>query len=191
MKNNLYNVFIYIISFLLGIIVLMSVMFYSFKNDVYKEIEILNKSIEETYSHVNSFYYFLDELPLGSPLDTLRITSKYGVRKTSNKRWRKHNGIDLGGNYKDSVHVTADGVVVKAGWFYGYGRCVVVEHYNNYTTLYAHLRKTLVKKGDTVCNKQIIGVVGNTGFSTGSHLHYEIRHLGKPKDPYYFIIFDQ
>jgi len=186
MKNEHITVLLLIL-FTLGLIISFSI--YHHKTEKY--IKKLEEDIAETYQHINSFYYFLNGLPLGSPLDSLKITSKFGIRKNPNKKWRKHNGIDLSGSYKDSVYVTADGVVIKSGWFYGYGKCVIVEHSNGYTTLYAHLRKTLVKKDDIVCKGQVIGIVGNTGFSTGSHLHYEIRHLGEPQDPYHFIIFEE
>jgi len=186
MKNTHVNT-ILLTLFTIGFIIL----FYVYKHETDKQIKELKEDISETYGHINSFYYFLNGLPLGSPLDSLKITSKFGIRKMPNRKWRKHNGIDLRGNYKDSVHVTADGIIIKSGWFYGYGRCVIVEHSNGYTTLYAHLRKTLVKKDEVVCKGQVIGIVGNTGFSTGSHLHYEIRHLGEPEDPYHFIIFEE
>jgi murein DD-endopeptidase MepM/ murein hydrolase activator NlpD len=150
-----------------------------------KKIESLNLEIEETYNHINSFYYLLNQIPLGSPLDSIEITSMYGWR------WgRKHAGIDLNGTYKDSIHVTANGVVKRAGWLRGYGNCVMVDHLNGYTTLYAHLRKIYVKENQTVYKNQVIGMVGTTGFSTETHLHYEVKHLGNSKNPYYYIIFD-
>lgn len=151
-----------------------------------KKITKLETEVEETYNHINSFYYMLNQIPLGSPLDSIEITSMYGWR------WgRKHKGIDLNGTYKDSIFVTADGVVKKAGRLYGYGNCVIVDHLNGYTTLYAHLSKIYVKENQILKKNQVIGIVGSTGFSTGTHLHYEIEHLGDSKDPYYFIIFKE
>ena len=64
-------------------------------------------------------------------------------------------------------------------------------HLNGYTTVYAHLRRLFVGKDEILCKDQAIGTIGNTGFSTGSHLHYEIRHMDKHKDPYSFIFFDK
>lgn len=142
--------------------------------------------IEEAFNNINSLYYLLNQIPLGSPLDSIEITSKYGWRNR-----RKHEGIDLNGTYKDKIYVTADGVVKKAGWMYGYGKCVVVDHLNGYTTMYAHLRTILVESGEKICKGHTLGIVGSTGFSTGTHLHYEVRHLEKPEDPYYFIFFDE
>ncbi len=179
MGKNYFNYFYFI--FLTFLILYLGITLY--KTD--KKVDRLSIEIEETYNHINSFYYLINEIPLGSPLDSIEITSMYGWR------WgRKHRGIDLNGTYRDSVHVTANGVVKECGWMYGYGKCVVVDHLNGYTTLYAHLRKICVKKNENVYKDQVIGIVGTTGFSTGTHLHYEIKHLGDSKDPYFYIKFD-
>lgn len=159
-------------------------------NDFFKktsqDIHKMNIEIEEAFNHINSFYYLLNQIPLGSPLDSIEVTSKYGWRHN-----RKHKGIDLDGTYKDQIYVTADGVVKEAGWMYGYGKCVIVDHLNGYTTLYAHLRTILVEKDEIICKGHVLGTVGSTGFSTGTHLHYEVKYLEESEDPYPFIFFEE
>ena len=117
-------------------------------------------------------------IPIGSPLDSTKINSKYGWR------WgRMHQGVDLKGKYKDTVFSTAAGIVVEAKRMGGYGKCVKINHNNGYQTMYAHLSKIFVKKGDVVKDFTAIGKVGSTGFSTGCHLHYEIIKDGKKINP--------
>lgn len=129
----------------------------------------------------------LDKLPLGRPVPT-RISSRYGYRKdplTGKKGF--HSGIDFRGNRGDKVFATAAGTVKKIGNDRGYGRFIVIKHGNGYTTMFAHLHKILVKKGEKIKRGQLIGQVGNTGRSTGSHLHYEICRWGKSIDPMKYI----
>ena len=117
-------------------------------------------------------------IPLGSPLDSTKINSKYGWR------WgRMHQGVDLRGRYKDTVFSTAAGIVLEARRIGGYGKCVKISHNNGYQTMYAHLSKIFVKKGDVVQDSTAIGKVGSTGFSTGCHLHYEIIKDGEKINP--------
>jgi murein DD-endopeptidase MepM/ murein hydrolase activator NlpD len=80
-----------------------------------------------------------------------------------------------------------DGIVTYAGWMGGYGKLVVVRHRNGYSTRYGHLSRILVTKNKRVRQGQRIGYVGNTGRSTGPHLHFEIRQNGKPLNPRKFV----
>ncbi len=98
-----------------------------------------------------------------------------------------HPGIDFRGAKGDEAHCTANGRVVFAGWYGGYGNCVRIAHANNYETLYGHLSRITVKVGQDVTVGQKIGEVGSTGHSTGTHLHYEIRLNGKPINPIKFL----
>ena len=116
------------------------------------------------------------------PLDNYEFTSAFGVR------WGKlHAGIDLhapdGTPYK-AVHA---GKVVQAGYSGGYGYRIVVQQDNGIETIYAHSRRLLVKEGDTVKAGQVIGLVGNTGASYGTHLHLEIHQNGTPIDPISYL----
>lgn len=130
----------------------------------------------------------IDNLPLKSPLTTLVIDDKFGWRKDPfTKKGRFHAGLDFKGSYKDTVYTPANGIVKKANWNAGYGRCVVIQHADGYQTLYAHLSRILVVVGDSVQVKDPIGKIGSSGRSTGSHLHYEIIRNGKKLDPCGFL----
>ena len=96
---------------------------------------------------------------------------------------RVHLGIDLDGAMGDPIVAAADGVVVWADARGGYGNCVIIEHGNQFATLYGHQSRFGVSIGDTVVMGQTIGYIGSTGLSTGPHLHFEIRDLGVPVDP--------
>lgn len=94
-----------------------------------------------------------------------------------------HNGVDLASVYGANILASADGEILvsrSSGWNGGYGKYVVIKHANNTQTLYAHLSSTLVKAGDYVTQGQVIGKMGSTGKSTGTHLHFEIRGARNP-----------
>ena len=130
----------------------------------------------------------MDNLPLKAPLKTVVVDDKYGWRKDPfTKRGRFHAGLDFKGSYKDTVYTPANGIVLKAKWNAGYGRCVVIQHADEYQTLYAHLSRIFVVVGDSVHVKDPIGKIGSSGRSTGSHLHYEIIRNGKKLDPCGFL----
>ena len=141
---------------------------------------------------INKIYQnALDSLPLGSPLDTISISSNYGIRKGPlGGGWRMHSGIDLKGTRWDTVFATGSGFVTMAGWNSGYGKCIKINHIEGYSSKYAHLSRMFVKKGDFVIKGTPLGKCGSTGASTGQHLHYEININGKTVDPYLFLFFD-
>ncbi len=119
-----------------------------------------------------------------SPLEKIVVTSKFGWREG-----RSHRGYDLDLQVWDPVSSIFDGVVRFAGYYGGYGRVVVVRHYNGLETLYAHLHRFKVKKGQEVKAGDVIGLGGSSGHSTGSHLHLECRYKGIALDPGTFIDF--
>lgn len=94
-----------------------------------------------------------------------------------------HPGVDLGANYGDDVHAAAAGTIASAGWDGGFGMKIDIDHGNGYHTWYAHLSRIDVAAGDYVHKDEHIGLVGDTGFSTGPHLHYQIMLNGTPVDP--------
>jgi murein DD-endopeptidase MepM/ murein hydrolase activator NlpD len=98
-----------------------------------------------------------------------------------------HTGIDITAPIGTPVKAAADGIVVSANWNYGYGRCVIIEHGNNYQTLYGHLSRIDVIEGQEIRQGDVLGAVGNSGKSTGSHLHYEVRIGSTPVNPYRFL----
>ena len=128
-------------------------------------------------------------IPLSSPLDHYRVSSGFGERVDPvNGRKAMHYGIDLKAPMRTPIMATAPGTVVYAGWRGQYGRVVEIDHGNGIRTRYAHLRKLLVKKGQEVSHREEIGLLGNSGRSTGAHVHYEILVDGKPKDPARFVM---
>lgn len=111
-----------------------------------------------------------------------KITSPYGTRKSG-----FHSGIDIGGKVGTPVYAAAGGKVVLSSWYYGYGNCILVDHGNGMKTRYAHLSGYKVKVGDTVERGQLIGLCGNTGNSTGPHLHFEVIINGSTKNPVNYL----
>lgn len=94
-----------------------------------------------------------------------------------------HTGIDLGADYGDPIVAADTGVVIHADWLGGYGKAVIINHGNGLQTLYAHNSELLVSEGQTVRKGQTITRAGSTGYSTGPHLHFEVRRNGSPTDP--------
>jgi murein DD-endopeptidase MepM/ murein hydrolase activator NlpD len=98
-----------------------------------------------------------------------------------------HNGIDFGASAGTPIRAAADGVVVSAGPLGGYGNATVIDHGNGLATMYAHQSQIIVSAGQHVSRGQVIGYVGSTGFSTGPHLHFEVRVQGTPVDPMQYL----
>jgi murein DD-endopeptidase MepM/ murein hydrolase activator NlpD len=136
-------------------------------------------------------YMILDSLPLGSPItDTIKISSKYGSRRNPlGKGWSFHSGIDIFAAWSDTVFASGNGIVKKAHWFGGYGRCIVIAHIGGYESYYAHLYKIYVEEGDSIKKGQPLGRAGNSGAVTGPHLHYEIRRGEETANPLDFMDF--
>lgn len=117
-----------------------------------------------------------------------RLTSKFGPRKLKfEKKARQHNGLDLAAAKGTPVKASGSGQVVAVGWRGAYGRVVEIDHGQGLTTIYAHLDKYIVKKGQKIAAGQDIGQMGNTGRSTGPHLHFEVRVNNIPIDPLKFV----
>lgn len=112
------------------------------------------------------------------------VTSRFGVRPHPLFRQRHfHTGVDISAPRGTPVRAAMDGTVLFTGWYGGYGKLVVVDHRNGVSTLYGHLSAILVAPGQRVTQGQVLGRVGSTGYTTGPHLHYEIRRNGRPVDP--------
>ena len=112
------------------------------------------------------------------------VTSGFGYRIHPIFNVRKlHTGIDIDADMGDPIKAAAGGTVVSAGWRGGYGKCVVITHGGGLATLYGHQSEILVSVGETVKRGEVIGKVGSTGYSTGPHLHFEVRVNGSPVDP--------
>jgi murein DD-endopeptidase MepM/ murein hydrolase activator NlpD len=134
-------------------------------------------------------YYSLDgqslrRVYLASPLAFSRVTSGFKMRfHPILQEWRAHLGVDYAAPQGTPVRNVGMGVVESAGNKGGYGNAVVVKHNNGHSTVYAHLSKVLVKRGQSVAQGQTIGLVGATGWATGPHLHFEFRVNGRHQDP--------
>jgi murein DD-endopeptidase MepM/ murein hydrolase activator NlpD len=123
---------------------------------------------------------------LKSPLEFSRISSGFSMRvHPISGQWKAHKGIDFAAPTGTPIRAAGDGVVDFAGTQGGYGNVIVLKHWNNYTTAYAHMSRFApgVRKGSKVSQGDLIGYVGTTGWSTGAHLHYEFRVGGQAQDP--------
>ncbi|HQT63780.1 MAG: hypothetical protein B7Z75_02025 [Acidocella sp. 20-57-95] len=130
----------------------------------------------------------LQHLPIVAPVANVDISSPFGYRPSPFTGAREfHVGIDIRGPIGTPVYATAPGVVSFAGVSTGYGYLVEIDHGYGLTTRYSHLDKIQVKVGEVISLHQQIGLLGNTGWSTGPHLLYETRYEGKPLDPLHFI----
>ncbi len=148
--------------------------------------EGLTYALDKVSESLNIMYV----LPSGTPLQKdsySYVSSSYGVRRHPiYNQVQFHHGIDMPLITGDGVITTAGGTVSFAGRRIGYGNSIIISHRFGFSTMYAHLHENLVKKGDIVQKGQLIAKGGNTGVSTGPHLHYEVRYLGRTVNPYYF-----
>ena len=127
-------------------------------------------------------------LPTLYPVDVPYRSSSYGWRHDPILGIRAfHNGLDFSAGQGEPIRATADGRVKKVGHGPDYGKFVVIDHGDRLETRYAHASKIFVKEGDLVQREDVIALVGNTGRSTGSHLHYEIRYKNRSLDPRQYL----
>ena len=152
-----------------------------------RDIDLRRESQEEIQGFLNDQRSMVGAEPSGWPVKGW-LTSNFGMRKSpfSGKR-KMHEGYDIAARTGTPLYVTADGVVSKAETVPGYGKLVVVEHGYGYRTYYGHNSKLHVRAGQRVTRGQKIASVGNTGRSTGAHVHYEIRRNGVPVNPKKFM----
>lgn len=123
-------------------------------------------------------------VPSLKPVEKLHFTSLYGVRSDPFRGTAAmHAGVDIPGPVGTPIYASADGVVGRSGWSGGYGNLVELEHGGKLQTRYGHLSKVMVAPGTRVKRGQVIGLMGSTGRSTGSHLHYEVRIDGRAVNP--------
>lgn len=140
--------------------------------------------------NLNKKKYSLKVIPNGKPLDYVRVSSNFGYRiNPITKRKQFHRGIDLAAPRKTPIRATADGIVeyVQSKNVGDYGRVIKISHNYGFKTAFAHMNKIYSKVGDIVKKGQIIGLVGNSGRSSGPHLHYEIRYASTLLSPKNFI----
>lgn len=140
-------------------------------------------AIIDTLDNINLYRIAAEMAPFDMPVrSNYRLTSNYG------SRWgRMHQGTDFAGPVGTPIYATADGVVIENGWVNGYGRMIKIQHEFGIETRYAHLSASRVQLGQRVSRGDRIGDMGNTGNSTGPHLHYEIRVGGQAVNPMIYI----
>ena len=155
----------------------------------------LNVNNEELIEDTSLRFQFLEDLknaiiflPLKPPMQYYYVSSPYGFRiHPKSKLKQMHHGIDMAGTWQEEVRAPADGYVSFSGRNGSFGKSVKIVHKHGVTTLYGHLHKLKVKKGDFVTEGDIIGKMGSTGRAVGAHLHYEIKVNKKSVNPYNFI----
>lgn len=126
----------------------------------------------------------LESTFLASPMAISRVTSGFAMRfHPIHHTWRQHTGVDYGAPTGTPVRSIGEGRVQFAGWMGGYGNVVQIDHGRGDSTLYAHLSRIDVRPGATIARGQQVGAVGQTGWATGPHLHFEFRENGVHKDP--------
>jgi murein DD-endopeptidase MepM/ murein hydrolase activator NlpD len=146
---------------------------------------------EDPSSKRGGGYYTLDgkalkKAFLKSPLEFSRISSGFSMRvHPISGNWKAHKGVDFAAALGTPIRASGDGVIDFAGVSGGYGNMVVIKHWANYSTAYAHMSRFAsgMRKGSKISQGDIIGYVGSTGWSTGAHLHYEFRVNNEARDP--------
>ena len=159
-----------------------------------KEIYVQSKSYDDIIEMAKNQEIRMENIPAIQPVlnkDLKRIASGYGMRIDPVYHVRKfHQGMDFTAPTGTEVFATGNAKVKFSGWKQGYGNTIILDHGFGYETVYAHLYKSLVRKGQKVRRSDIIGLVGNTGKSTGPHLHYEVRLNDRPVDPRNYYFYD-
>lgn len=162
--------------------------------DLERQIYIQSKSYDEIAELLAEHAEKLRHVPAIQPVlnrDLRRLASGFGYRIDPVYRTRRlHQGMDFSAPVGTDIFATGDGIVTYAGWKQGYGNTVVIDHGFGYETLYAHMHKITVRVNQKVSRAEIIGLVGNTGKSTGPHLHYEVIYRGQHVDPLNFYFLD-
>jgi len=169
--------------------------------DLHRKVDILEKelyvqarSYDEILEMAKNQEVRMDHIPAIQPVlnkDLKRMASGYGWRVDPVYHIRRfHQGMDFSAPIGTDIFATGDGIVTYAGWRQGYGETVEIDHGFNYATRYAHCSKIFAKKGKKVKRGDVIALVGNTGKSTGPHLHYEVHYNKKPVDPRNYYFYD-
>lgn len=158
-----------------------------------KQLYVQSNSLEELINIGKTQEERLKCIPAIQPIsnkDLTRTASGYGMRIDPIYRTRRfHSGMDFSAKIGTDIYATGNGVVTFSGWKQGYGNCLIIDHGFGYQTLYGHMSKFKARVGQKVTRGEVVGYVGNTGKSTGPHLHYEVIVRGRHDNPakYYFM----
>ena len=156
-----------------------------------RQVRFERENFDQIYSDLYDKKKILDHTPSIRPTEGY-ISRGFGIRMDPfTGRRQPHLGIDLASDIGTPVYATADGRVSFVGRDPGLGRMIRINHLFGHTTVYAHLSRVEVKRREYVKRGEVIGAVGNTGYSTGPHLHYEVRFRGQPKNPLNYILSSQ
>ncbi len=150
----------------------------------------LQKRVDLAKLNSQDIAILLQFIPNGTPIEYAGITSKYGYRiHPLLKRKEFHRGTDMKAKMKTPVYATADAIVEYSGNHKksGYGRLIILQHNYGFKTYFGHLNKVVVKSGTFVKKGTLIAYTGNSGVSNGPHLHYEVRFMARPVNPFPFI----
>jgi len=153
------------------------------------KVYVQSKSFDEVIDLARNKDKMTHCVPAIQPVSSTNISAHFGFRADPfTRRLTMHYGIDFTGSIGTPVHVTGDGIVLEAEYsFNGYGKQILVDHGFGYKTRYAHLSKVDVKPGEKVKRGEIVGLLGNTGRSTGPHLHYEVLLRNTSTDPFNYF----
>ncbi len=158
-----------------------------------RQLYIQSKSFDHVFKMAKNKVEMLSCIPAIQPVSKKhsRLASGFGMRMHPiYKTLKMHTGVDFAAPRRTPIYATGDGVVIKVKYSSGYGNEIVIDHGYGYKTVYAHLSKFNVKRGQKVKRGQTIGYVGSTGLSIGSHVHYEVRKNDKPINPVHFFFKD-
>jgi len=163
--------------------------------DKLSENNLFESRDSELIDEISFKFNYLDKLkeamiflPVKPPMQYYYVSSPFGMRiHPKSKKKQMHKGIDMAGTWQEEVRASANGKILFSGRFGSFGKVIKIKHKHGVETLYGHLHKLMVKKGDYVEEGQIIGKMGATGRVAGAHLHYEIKVDKKSVNPYNFI----
>lgn len=155
------------------------------------EMNDLISSLAESDAKLQEASHIRNITPTLWPTPSHTVTSGFGIRSDPfTGSPAMHTGIDFSGKPGDPVYATAEGTVIEAGYDDQHGNHIVIRHGRGLDTEYMHLSQTLAKRGQTAVKGQLIGRMGSTGRSTGTHLHYEVHRNGKPIDPRPYLLYN-
>lgn len=161
---------------------------------LYKKLYIQSLSFDTIIDLAKNKEEMLRSIPAIQPIKAggrVKFSSGFGYRiHPIYKTYKMHSGVDITAPVGTKIFATGDGVVTQAAFERGYGKMVVIKHGYSYQTVYGHMSMILVKVGQKIKRGDVIGLVGNTGTSTGPHLHYEVRKHGKPVNPINYYLND-
>lgn len=155
---------------------------------IQRQLQFENASFEELIAKIEEKKFDLDHVPTIKPCEGI-LSRGFGMHNDPfTGSYQPHNGLDIAAPAGTPVYAPANGVVKYAGYQTKLGNTVIIDHGNGMRTYFGHLSKIKVKKGQRINRHNLIGLVGSSGYSTGPHLHYEIRIGKSPTNPYRFII---